>query len=217
MRQLDIFDPTKYQAKLIVIGAGGIGGPTILQAAKLGIEDIHVIDFDQVTDHNQPNQLFGPQHVGQSKCLALKEIIKTLTGVDIKYTETKITDDSNFPFEGVVVAAVDSIDARRTIFEKVKMNPNCRLLLDGRIGGEILALYAINPLDLDQLEKYEEEALFPASESAKLPCTARAIADVGFFIGAFIARAIRKFLVNESDIKFETIFDVKNGILMQRS
>jgi sulfur carrier protein ThiS adenylyltransferase len=214
MRQLDIFDPTIHDCPVTMIGAGGIGSLTALQIAKLGMKELRIVDFDEVEQHNQPNQLFGLSHLKQNKAVALASIVKQLADLDVETITEKITEKTVSPiFNGIVIAGVDSMASRKAIWSKVKFNPAVRLYIDGRMGGEVLSVYSVNPLSTTAVEDYEA-TMFDDGEAAELPCTARAIIDVGFMIGALITRAIRKFLV-ENKVQFEIIFDTKNLMLIK--
>lgn len=214
LRQLGIFDPTEHPAAVTIVGAGGIGGPAALQLAKLGLHNIRVFDFDTVEEHNQPNQIFGTESIGKEKVSELQRLVKPLTDVTIDGINHRITPDSKEELRGIVISAVDSMEARKIILEKTRYNPQVQLLIDGRIGGETIRIYTLNPLDAEQVDKYVE-TLVPDSEAAELPCTERAVVDVGFFIGALITRAVRRYL-KEAEITFEVIFDVRNLMLLKK-
>ena len=74
-------------AKVLVIGAGGLGAPILLYLAAAGIGTIGIVDDDIVEDSNLQRQvLFGITDVGQPKVevakkrlLALNPHIKIIT------------------------------------------------------------------------------------------------------------------------------------------
>ena len=199
LRQIDIFDPTKIKMPVSIIGAGGIGSVVTLALAKMGLTELDVYDYDQVADWNVPNQMFRPNQIGEFKVDALKEVVKSLTDVTILPIKRKIGDaptehkPGGIRRGGIVVSAVDSMEARSAIWEEVKMNPRYRLLVDGRLGGESIILYSVNPCDPSGVEAYEA-TLHPDDEGEELSCTARSIIWTTFFMGAFVSRAIGKFL-----------------------
>jgi molybdopterin/thiamine biosynthesis adenylyltransferase/rhodanese-related sulfurtransferase len=66
-------------AKVLVVGAGGLGSPMLLYLAAAGIGTIGIVDFDVVEDHNLQRQvLFGVRDLGQSKAHAAKARILDL-------------------------------------------------------------------------------------------------------------------------------------------
>ncbi len=198
MRQLDIFDPAKHQVPVSIIGAGGIGSIVALALGKMGLDQLDVYDFDEVNEHNVPNQMFRPDQLGERKVSALQEVVDDLTGVSIEPINEKIGENGNaIRRGGVVVSAVDSMEARTKIWESVKMNPKYQLFLDGRLGGEEIHLYTVNPCDPDHIKAYEA-TLFPDEEAEEVECTAKSIIWTTFFIGGLVARSIAKFMKDGS-------------------
>lgn len=62
------------QAKVLVIGAGGLGCPVIQYLAAAGVGTIGVMDADEVSYSNLQRQiLFTPQQVGELKVNAIKK------------------------------------------------------------------------------------------------------------------------------------------------
>lgn len=62
------------QARVVVIGAGGLGCPIIQYLAACGIGTIGIVDFDTVEHSNLHRQvLYGPNDVGRKKADVAKE------------------------------------------------------------------------------------------------------------------------------------------------
>ncbi|MBI4142977.1 hypothetical protein HY480_03830, partial [Candidatus Uhrbacteria bacterium] len=139
-------------------------------------------------EHNLPNQWFRRQDVGTSKVLALREIVRDFSGVDIVAVPEKYEGQ---PLRGIVIAAVDHMDTRRMIWEAVRERIAVKRLLEGRMGGEGFFIFAPNPCDPTDIERYERE-LFPQSEAAELPCTARAVIYTTLAIGAEMAQLVKR-------------------------
>lgn len=59
------------QAKVLVIGAGGLGSPVLYYLAAAGIGTLGIVDFDRVSESNLQRQiLYGTHDIGQLKTTA---------------------------------------------------------------------------------------------------------------------------------------------------
>jgi adenylyltransferase/sulfurtransferase len=66
-------------ASVLVIGAGGLGSPTLLYLAAAGVGRIGLVDFDRVDESNLQRQvLFNTQDVGKSKAQLAGSRLKDL-------------------------------------------------------------------------------------------------------------------------------------------
>ena len=66
-------------AKVLVIGAGGLGSPVALYLAAAGVGTIGMVDFDVVDESNLQRQvLFSMDQIGKSKLKSAKERLKNL-------------------------------------------------------------------------------------------------------------------------------------------
>jgi sulfur-carrier protein adenylyltransferase/sulfurtransferase len=63
-------------AKVLVVGAGGLGSPALLYLAAAGVGTLGVVDFDTVDESNLQRQIIhGVSDVGKSKAESAKESI----------------------------------------------------------------------------------------------------------------------------------------------
>lgn len=66
-------------AKVLIIGAGGLGAPSLLYLAAAGVGTIGIVDFDKVEDSNLHRQvLFGVEDIGTLKVEAAKKRLTSL-------------------------------------------------------------------------------------------------------------------------------------------
>lgn len=193
-RQLDILDPNMINFPITLIGCGGIGSPTALALAKMGAGRLILVDPDSVEEHNLPNQLFYRADTGKTKVDALSKMLHDFAEVETQMIPEKF--EGQKPLSGIVISGVDSMNSRRMIWEKVKFNFDVPLYIDGRIGGEIIQVFTVRPSQIEDIELYEK-TLFPDSEAAELPCTARAIIYTGFAVSALIASQLKKWIKEE--------------------
>ena len=203
-RQLNILNPNDIKEGVGLIGAGSIGSPTALGLLKMGIRELFIWDFDKVEEHNLPNQLYQKNDVGVFKAKALEKRLKEYIIGDQKIkTITKAWDGTIKP---IMISAIDSMDERKKIWEKIKDDQNCSLYIEARTGAEMIRIYAFNPNSITAQEFYEK-TLYPSSEAEDLPCSARAIFYNQFIVAGLIGSVVKKYFKNEEIIK-EIIFNL---------
>jgi len=67
------------QAKVLVVGAGGLGCPVLQYLAAAGIGTLGIIDYDSVEESNLQRQvLFGTSSLGKNKAVAARERLQDL-------------------------------------------------------------------------------------------------------------------------------------------
>lgn len=83
-------------ARVLVIGAGGLGSPTLMYLAAAGIGTIGIVDFDVVDESNLQRQVIhGTADVGRSKAQSARESIREINPhVDVRLHEFRL-DASN--------------------------------------------------------------------------------------------------------------------------
>lgn len=222
MRQEGWFNPLEHpNATVSLVGCGGIGSSAALALAKLGIPRLALIDPDVVERHNLPNQMFQPYAAaeGATKVDALAQSLRAMTPLDeIETYETELGAQPPAIYEGtVVVSGLDSMEARKELWdEKLKRNIRVPLLIDARLGGEIIRLFAIKPFDPAHIEYYEQ-TLYTDEEAVENVCTMQSIIDVSFIVSALITRAVRLHFDTEKNPEKEVFFDVANLAIMKEA
>ncbi|GAL65912.1 sulfur carrier protein adenylyltransferase ThiF [Jejuia pallidilutea] len=75
-------------AKVLVVGAGGLGCPVLQYLTAAGVGTLGIIDFDVVELSNLQRQvLFGTSSIGQNKAEAAKKRLEDLNdGISIMLT-----------------------------------------------------------------------------------------------------------------------------------
>jgi sulfur-carrier protein adenylyltransferase/sulfurtransferase len=83
-------------AKVLVIGAGGLGSPALLYLAAAGVGTLGVIDFDEVDESNLQRQVIhGQSDVGRPKAVSAKESIAEINPlVDVIVHEERLDNDN---------------------------------------------------------------------------------------------------------------------------
>jgi sulfur carrier protein ThiS adenylyltransferase len=193
-RQYNIYNPENTNLDVTIIGAGSTGSFTALNLAKMGISNIKVIDFDIVEDHNIPNQFFRIRDVGKPKVEALKEIIEDFTEVKIDAENVEIKEEYDFDItlNSMVIMCVDSIEARKLIYDKIKDFPI--KLIDTRFGGEG---YSIHVVDLNNDEdklKFEKSL---EGEIKETPCGMKGIIYTILSLASEVCNIVKKMDLSE--------------------
>jgi molybdopterin-synthase adenylyltransferase len=205
-RQADIISEDELRRyPVTIIGAGGIGSPLAVVLAKMGVSDLTVYDPDVVELHNLSSQSYRMQDIGTPKVEALAAVCREFAGIEIT------THVERFPLDasprGVVITAVDSMEARKQIWDTaIKLNPVVDCYLEARMGGQDGRVYTISCCDPDDIRRYEA-TLYSDDEAVELACTARAIGFNTWFLAGLIASQLQKFVMRR-EIKPEVIFNL---------
>lgn len=170
IRHLKVFDPDLFEGRRIdVIGAGATGSRIVLELAKLGLQNIHVWDFDTVEPHNIANQAFGNDDIGKLKVDALAELVKRQTGTDIvKHPERY--GEGGEPLGQVVFLLTDTMASRKEIWDyAIKFKTNVELMIETRMGTDNGRLYTVIPTVLEQVRRWES-TLYSDAEAEVSVC-----------------------------------------------
>jgi adenylyltransferase/sulfurtransferase len=83
-------------AKVLVIGAGGLGSPALLYLAAAGVGTIGIAEFDEVDESNLQRQIIhGQSDVGKSKAQSAKESIAEANPyVEVVLHEQRLENDN---------------------------------------------------------------------------------------------------------------------------
>ena len=105
------------QAKVLVVGAGGLGSPVLTYLACAGVGDLYVVDFDIVSITNLNRQYFyGDKDVDKPKATSAKKFIGNVNkDVNVHIINEKITKENALEFikdKDVIVNCVDNIQTR---------------------------------------------------------------------------------------------------------
>jgi molybdopterin/thiamine biosynthesis adenylyltransferase len=211
-RHWDMIDVERLHTLPIkIIGAGSVGSFTCLSLTKMGAKAIKVWDDDMIDEHNISNQFYRADDVGEFKVDALQKMILDFEGVPIE-TESEIYDGRS-ECEGIIITAVDSMLARKRIWEKVKGNENVQLFIDPRMGGRTARIYAVNPMT--GASKYEE-TLYDDDESVDERCTERTIIYNVLGISSYICKLVEDWMKNGVGDMRELILDYATYTLMSK-
>lgn len=204
-RQQDIINANSLNAhSIVMVGAGGIGSPTVLALAKMGARHIDVIDFDTIEEHNIPNQFYPTSAIGKSKVETLAEVVQQFTDTEICTYKKKIEKPEDIQSiveantNNIVIAGPDNIDARKTTFAGITKNKNVKAYIDCRVTYPFLSLQVINPQSDADIERYMKTTNFEQKDAIPGKCTAQATIYTSFIAASFIAMCVREIISSKT-------------------
>lgn len=206
-RQMDLIPIEVLREPITIIGAGAVGSWTALALAKMGFGDITVFDHDVVDVENLNSQFYPHSAVGQLKVSALSDLVKSFTGIKITTHAMRYTVGTH---PGIVIAAVDSMEARKLIWENHKgLGAGTRAIIDPRMGAEQALLYVMNPLSETDAESYEK-SLYTDDEAVHERCTAKATIYTANLLSGLVCKAVKD-LVTRPDYLRTAQWNIKEN------
>ncbi len=124
-------------AKVLVIGAGGLGSPVLFYLAGAGVGTLGVVEFDTVDISNLPRQILHHMHdLGRSKAQSTKNsLADNNPDVNVVLHEDCLSSANSLDIIGgydVVVSAVDNLATRYLV------NDSCVLLKKPMVEASVL-------------------------------------------------------------------------------
>jgi len=111
-------DFTKLEdAKILLLGVGGVGGFCLDCLYRSGVKNITIVDFDTFDETNQNRQMWSEMHEGEVKVYALKEHYPELTIINKRIDETWVNEFDFEPFD-LVLDAIDDRNAKLALAQK---------------------------------------------------------------------------------------------------
>ncbi len=123
-------------AKVLCVGAGGLGSPALLYLAAAGVGTLGVIDFDVVDESNLQRQIIhGQSDIGRPKALSARDSIKEVNPyITVVVHEEALTNDNVMQIFSGYDLIVDGTDNFAT---RYMVNDACVLLNKPYVWGSI--------------------------------------------------------------------------------
>ena len=214
VKQGDYFQPIDdLKAPIHIIGTGAIGSTIAVMLTRMGVQELHLYDFDEVEMKNICNQEYFDSQIGHSKLGALSETLFDINPNIILKTHTDGWKEGT-RLSGYVFLCVDNIDLRRQIVEENIYNKYIKAMFDFRMRLTDAQHYAADFKNLDYLLKTmqftHEEAKAETPVSAcgtdlNVITTVRTICSLG--LSNFIN------FVKENKLKKMIIVDLKEFMI----
>jgi sulfur-carrier protein adenylyltransferase/sulfurtransferase len=123
-------------AKVLVVGAGGLGSPALLYLAAAGVGTLGVIDFDVVDESNLQRQIIhGQSDIGRPKAVSAMESVREVNPlVNVVLHEERLDSDNAMQIFEPYDLIVDGTDNFAT---RYLVNDACVLLGKPYVWGSI--------------------------------------------------------------------------------
>ena len=183
--------------RIIIVGAGGAGSWLTLFLSRIGFK-IQLIDFDTVEISNLGGQLFGIQHISNSKVQSVTRITRELgcnnsiIDTNLRFAETIIDCNTD-----IFISAVDSVSARMEILSEFKASTKLnKLYVEARLSAEMFQLYIFTENSTkEELLDYNQNLL----ELNNLPddaCTFKQTSHIASMLGSVVTSIITNWCSN---------------------
>ena len=123
-------------SRVLAIGAGGLGSPTLMYLAAAGVGTLGVVDYDTVDESNLQRQIIhGQSDIGRSKAQSARDSIHEINPlVKVVLHEVRLDNDNVFEIFSQYDLIVDGTDNFAT---RYLVNDACVLLGKPYVWGSI--------------------------------------------------------------------------------
>lgn len=193
-----------------LIGAGGIGSPIAFTLAKMGVEQLTIWDHDTIERHNLPNQFYKLSQIGRGKAESLALNIAEYAQIRAIPIGRRYDGST---LNGIVVSAVDSIEARQEIWEGVRKSRPAALYVETRMAGELFQVYPVPLADRERVQDYTQR-LYKKVKVYKAVCTAAAIFYTVEACAGLVGEAVKTYLTEPANLPRVITVDLKRWKMM---
>ena len=167
-RQRDVVPADRLaECDITIVGVGALGRQVALQLAAVGAPRLTLVDFDTVEESNLASLGYLETDLGRPKVQATAEHCRRINS-RAQITEINDRFRRSMNTGNAVFACVDTIDARKLIWDAVKGSVS--FFADGRMTAEVIRI--LTACDTDSRKHYAS-TLFPHAEAHAGACTSR--------------------------------------------
>lgn len=165
LKSYEYFKPEMCKQRIHIIGCGSVGSTLAENLARLGLTKFSLYDFDKVEEKNIANQMFYSQQIGKLKTEAVADIICAINPQIREELQLFNEGYSNQNLSGYVFLCPDSIELRKEIVQKQKMNNFIKAMFDFRTRLEDAQHYAADWIDKKSVENFLKSMDFSDEEA----------------------------------------------------
>ena len=203
-RQSSLITEQARQARILIVGAGGIGSHTALALARMGYHNLTIYDDDVVDTHNLSSQGFDYRDIGKPKVQAVRSKILAAVRAVVTVHNKKVMSNTNLTGYDIVILAVDNMQARREIILKAAAD-GVPFIINPAMGGEYMSMDIIQ----DGFSEYAAN-LHTDENSVQESCTSRATIYTTLLIGGTICKAVKDITMGNPHVT-HMAWDIKNN------
>jgi len=192
-------------AKVLIVGAGGLGCPASQYLAAAGVGTLGIADNDRVSVGNLHRQvLFAPTDAGQEKAfIAVQRLQQQNPGIGIVAHYMRVTSDNVMALVGQYDIVVDCTDNFET---RYLLNDACVLSKKPLVYGAIyqfegqVAIWNLRNADGTTSPNYRD--LFPKVNASQIPDCAEGgvIPTLAGMIGCMQANEVLKYITQTGEL-----------------
>jgi molybdopterin/thiamine biosynthesis adenylyltransferase/rhodanese-related sulfurtransferase len=192
-------------AKVLIVGAGGLGCPAAQYLVGAGVGTIGIADFDEVSISNLHRQvLYGPADIGHNKAaVAAERLRRQNPSAELVVYEVKITSDNVADMVSeydIVVDCTDNFDTRYLLNDACVLNK--KPVVYGAIyqfEGQV-AVWNVAGKNNTRTPNYRD--LYPKVNAAQIPnCTeGGVIPSLAGIIGCMQANEVIKYITQTGEL-----------------
>jgi len=104
-------------AKVLLLGVGGVGSYCLDCLYRTGVRDITIVDFDTYDESNQNRQMWSEHHCGESKVVSLKEHYPEIIAIEKRIDAEWVSAFDFEPYD-LVLDAIDDTQAKLALAQK---------------------------------------------------------------------------------------------------
>ncbi len=116
----DLFGKEKFEkiqnAKILILGVGGVGSYALECLYRSGVSDITIIDYDTFDETNRNRQI-GSDAVGESKIEVLKRLYPKIKTIE-QHMDMKWVDSFDFEPYDIVIDSADTTKVKLEVAKK---------------------------------------------------------------------------------------------------
>ena len=208
-RHITVFNPASVKNDIHILGVGATGSFVAMELARMGCPVINIYDFDDVEQHNIPNQYYDVNDIGKDKVVALEAKLKLINpDITVNISTEKVTAEDMSKMSGYVFLLVDSMKVRKELWEAAKTNTNIINVWESRLGSDQARVYSLPIEKGKDYSKYEQD--FYDDDNAEMSACGTSITVLPIVLqtsALMMVQFIDLVMDNPVIPHFKTIFD----------